>query len=163
MMKNYFSLLLALLLSMVSTTVLAYHAEIDGIYYNFSGTNAEVTNGDELYTGSVVIPETVMYNGTAYPVTSIGESAFYNCSGLTSVDVPNSVTSIGGYAFYGCSNLKSIYLPCVTSISGYAFYRCNFERITLGSSITNIERLAFLGGQNATFNSRKGNSNKYRA
>ena len=148
---------------MVGGRVMAYDDEVDGIYYNFSGTNAEVTNGDELYTGSVVIPETVMYNGTAYPVTSIGESAFYNCSGLTSVDVPNSVTSIGGYAFYGCSNLKSIYLPCVTSISGYAFYRCNFERITLGSSITNIERLAFLGGQNATFNSRKGNSNKYRA
>ena len=41
-------------------------------------------------------------------VTSIGDYAFYKCSGLTSVTIGNSVTSIGGYAFYGCSGLDKI-------------------------------------------------------
>ncbi|MGM9807844.1 MAG: leucine-rich repeat protein, partial [Candidatus Onthomorpha sp.] len=48
------------------------------------------------------------YNGTTYSVTSIGDRAFYNCSGLTSVTIPNSITSIGGSAFYECSSLTSI-------------------------------------------------------
>ena len=53
------------------------------------------------YSGNVVIPESVTYKGKTYSVTSIGSYAFYGCSGLTSVTIPNSVTSIGEYAFYG--------------------------------------------------------------
>ena len=61
-------------------------------------------------SGSVVIPSTVTYyhNGRTYSVTSIGEWAFWNCSGLTSVTIPNSVTSIGGGAFWNCSGLTLI-------------------------------------------------------
>ena len=55
-------------------------------------------------------------------VTSIGDYAFYECSGLTSVIIPNSVTSIGSYAFDGCSGLTSVTIPnSVTSIGSYAF------------------------------------------
>lgn len=58
-------------------------------------------------------------------VTSIGYSAFYNCSGLTSIVIPNSVTSIGDYAFWGCSGLTSITIPnSVTSIGEGAFWGC---------------------------------------
>ena len=67
---------------------------------------------------TVVIPST--YND--YPVTSIGKSAFYYCSNLTSITIPNSVTSIGSAAFAGCSSLTSITIPnSVTSIGDNAF------------------------------------------
>ena len=71
---------------------------------------------------SIEIPTTVQHNDTSYNVTSIGEEAFYGCSGLTSVTIPNSVTSIGDYAFYGCSGVTSITIPnSVTSIGDKAF------------------------------------------
>ena len=83
----------------------AYDAKIDGIYYNFSGNNATVTyrsNSYNSYSGTVVIPEIVTYKGKIYSVTSIGSLAFSDCSGLTSVTIPNSVTSISNDAFYKC-------------------------------------------------------------
>ena len=69
-------------------------------------------------------------------VTSIGDMAFYQCSGLTSITIPNDVTSIGNYAFYGCSGLTSITIPnSVTSIGEGAFQNCSgLTSVTINSN-----------------------------
>ena len=61
------------------------------------------------YSGNIIIPEPVEHEGVTCDVTSIGERAFYKCSGLTSVTIPNSVTSIQGYAFSNCPELHDVY------------------------------------------------------
>ena len=102
------------LFSLFITTMAAYTAEIDGIWYNLDDKNktAEVTCNSGgyggCYSGDVVIPNTVSYNGNIYSVTEIGNSAFYNCSSLTSITIPNSVTTIGNYVFRDCSSLTSV-------------------------------------------------------
>ncbi len=78
-------------------------------------------------------------------VTSIGEKAFFYCSGLTSVTIPNSVTSIGNSAFYFCSGLTSVTIPnSVTSIGSGAFYYCReLTSITIPNSVTSIGSSVF--------------------
>ena len=117
------------------------------LYYSIVGGNAEVTYQDSYtnLTGSLTIPSSVTYNGTTYSVTSIGIYAFRNCSGLTSVTIPNSVTSIGNYAFRNCSGLTSVTIPnSVTSIGNSAFASCSeLTSVTIGNSVTSIGNEAF--------------------
>ena len=77
----------------------------------------------------------------------IGDSAFYGCSGLTSITIGNSVTSIGDSAFNGCTGLTSITIPdSVTSIGDYAFYVCSgLTSVTIPNSVTSIGMGAFEG------------------
>ena len=121
--KKQLLLLVMMLLPMVAS---AGAVEIDGICYEFKNNTAEVTsNHNSKYTGSIVIPESVSYEGTEYRVTSIGSSAFSSCTDLTSVTIPNSVKSIGGSAFYDCSSLTSVAIPnSVTSIDQNPFAGC---------------------------------------
>ena len=105
----------------------AYDFSVDGIYYviNSDGKTVYVTYKDlnyNSYSGSVVIPSTVTFSGTTYSVTSIGDEAFRECSGLTTVTIPNSVTSIGESAFEDCMGLTSVsFGNSVTSIVFKAF------------------------------------------
>src|SRR5213593_1478349 len=86
------------------------------VSYGISGGTAYVASGCGY---DIVIAST--YNG--YPVTSIGPSAFANCTALTNVTIPNSVTSIGPGAFLDCRSLASVAIPdSVTSIGQSAFY-----------------------------------------
>ena len=132
MKQNYFRTLIASLSLLISVCANAYYAEINGIYYNFYGDNAIVTyrvysspSNSDAYSGDVVIPSTVEFNGMTYNVTSIDEWAFYYCSSLTSVNIPSSVTSIGNSTFSGCSSLSSVNIPSsVSSIGEYAFASC---------------------------------------
>ena len=119
MKHKLFTTLLVMLMSMTGSKAFAHDAEIDGIFYNFSGDEAIVTNEAwSFYTASsIVIPEKVTCNGHTYTVTTIHQSAFSSSSDLTSIEIPNSVTNIGNYAFSGCSSLTSIEIPnSVTTI-----------------------------------------------
>ena len=98
------------------------------------------------YTGTVNIPSTVKYNGTTYIVKSIGDYAFYGCSSLTSIEIPNSVKGIDYCAFSDCSDLTSIEIPnSVTSVGDFAFSGCSgLTSIEIPNSVTSIGRGAFL-------------------
>jgi hypothetical protein len=153
-MKKLFTLFLAL----VATTALwAEDFSVDSIYYkilidktkkvevNYRGSSYD--SYDNEYSGSVTIPKTVTYNGTTYSVKSIGEGAFDECYGLTSITIPNSVTSIGDGAFVGCSSLTSVTIPNnVTEIKKEAFSSCySLTSVTIPNSVTSIGEAAFEG------------------
>ena len=154
MKTKIFTLLLAIAAGIGS--MFASNTEVNGIWYNFNSNtktaivtfrgsySSEYTN---VYSGDVVITESVTYNGITYSVTSIGSTAFYGCTGLTSVTIGNSVTSIGDYAFKGCSSLISVEIPnSVTSIGEEAFSYCtDLTSVTIGNSVTSIGTYAFVG------------------
>ena len=133
-----------MLLPMVA---IADAVEINGIYYTLSTTDntAWVASNPNMYTGSIVIPESVTYENVTYSVTSIGQYAFSGCSGLTSITIGNNVTSIGDVAFQKCSGLISVTIPnSVTSIGSSAFYNCTgLTSVTIGNSVTSIGSCAF--------------------
>ena len=176
MKKLNLTILLTWLMSMVVTNAYAYEFVEDGIYYNWDyssgSTGLEVTyisydpsEGVETnYSGNIVIPSTVKYYGRDYPVTSIGDYAFYNCNDLESITIPSSVKRIGYVAFY-CDNtdapilsinISSIKDWCEITTDGigrpYRLY-LNGDMVTelnIPSGITSIKDKAFTNCCNIT-------------
>ena len=168
MKKLKTTILLYMLLSMLVTTASAQDIEVtneDGvtIYYvrlptsnytevivSYRGSSWDSYSNE--YSGNVVIPDSVTYNGKTYRVTSIGNSAFSDCPGLTSVTIPNSVTSIDGCAFSKCSGLTSVTIPnSVTIIGSSAFSDCTgLTSVTIPNSVTSIGSSAFSGSTGLT-------------
>ena len=143
MKQKLFSLLL---MAFIPIAMMAEDVTIDGINYSVikKAKQAEVIQWiTDKYEGNITIPDAVVYDGITYSVTSIGNHAFSNCSGLTSVTIPSSVTSIGNHAFYNCSGLTSVTMPNVTSIGEDAFYGCSGLTFITMPNVTSIGKQAF--------------------
>ena len=132
---NINTILLATLLSMAGITAQAHDIEEDNgegtmIFYSWTDEDHTalevVSNGDGWkYGGDVVIPASVDHEGESYPVTRIGDQAFYECYELTSVTIPEGVTAIGNEAFGRCYELTSVIIPgSMKTIGEAAFQNC---------------------------------------
>ena len=133
-----------------ATQLFAATETIDGITwtYKVSDGKAEIYNNGSAAiptstTGAISIPPSL----GGYPVTSIGSSAFYYCSGLVSVSMPNNLTVIGNSAFSYCSHLTKVTVPdSVTSIGNAAFSGCSaLTSATIGNGVKSIGNSAFSG------------------
>ncbi len=124
-----------------------------GIDYMISDTilkTASVFKLSPTYSDIILnIPSTIQYNSETYAVTSIGSNAFWGCTNLMGVSIPNSVREIGDYAFFGCTNLHSIIIPdSVVSVGIAAFKNCTgLDSCSIGNGINSINVNAF---QNCT-------------
>ena len=165
MMKQ---IVLSLLLALLPLIASADAVEINGIYYNLVSKlkTAEVTKNPNKYRGNIDIPASVEYEGTTYSVTSIGSAAFYSCTGLTSITIPNSMTSIGENAFAFCTGLKEVYISdlaawCNISLydylssplyyAGHLFLNgVEITELTIPNSVTSIGGYAFCGCKGLT-------------
>ena len=142
--------MLSCFFTLFGITAFAYDCEVDGIYYNLNQTDKTATvtfkNSYTPYTGDVTIPQEITYNDVTYSVTSIGRSAFYDNSDLTSVIIPNGVTTIESGAFWRCSGLTSVTISNSVTTIGSAFTGCSsLTSITIPNSVTKIEDGAFSG------------------
>ena len=146
MKHNYLKHMFTALLLLVATVASAQDFEVDGIYYNITdATNKTVEVARSNYTGSITIPVQVTNNKVTYTVTSIGSLAFYNCSGLTSVEIPNSVTAIQDQTFEYCTNLQSVTIPSSVKSIGYrSFENCHsLQTVNLSEGLSSIGVCAF--------------------
>jgi len=138
------------------------------LYFNIiSGTtNVELTypaqnaswTGYTKPTGSLDLPTTVTNNNTNYTVTRIGSSAFADCSGITSITIPNTVTYVDSYAFIGCTGLTSVTInsndvASQSFSSSYTFrekFGSQVTSYTFGGNVTTIGACALYGCSNVT-------------
>ena len=124
--------------------------EYNGVYYKktSSTTACVIANPDGTkYSGDITIPYAVPYIGKrgtiTFTVTSIADSAFFQCKELTSIDLPTSIAVIGKDSFCGCRLLKSIELPNITNVPYDAFCGCKeLESVDI-SNVTTIDEYAF--------------------
>ena len=128
-----------------------YDFTVNGIYYKYAENHDEaiVTYKDSefnTYSGDVVIPKQVTYNGKTMTVTAIGKSAFRNCPDLTRVTLPNTVKLLDDYAFRSCPALTTVVIPdALETIADQVFTNCiSLQEIYLPRTVSRIGYKAFL-------------------
>ena len=138
-LKRIYTLTLTFLL--ISTLAQATVFEtINGLKFSIDTLKNEatlVTNGSKGYSGDIVVPEKIAFNGKHYPVTSLGDKCFYDCKKLISITLPSSITSLENQCFVFCSNLKTINIPSsVKSLGNECFFGCSkLTSINIPSSV----------------------------
>ena len=174
MKHNYFKHLFTTLLLLCTTVATAHDFEVGGIYYKRTADGAIVTFAGSSYSevaneysGDIIIPSTVLYNGIKYNVISINSNAFRDCANLTSIIIGDNVTQIFDNAFRGCNNLKKVSLgKNVNNIYSSAFYYCtsitsvhyncknvsgceidiaSVKEITFGDNVENVSKFTSTG------------------
>ena len=116
-----------------------YLFEVDGVHYSTTGgLTCSVVAGDKEYSDDMTIPSQVSFSDRIFNVTSIADSAFYDCDSLKSITLSPGLTSIGDRAFMYCDQLTSVTLPeGLTNIGVRAFFRCKrLASITLPRGLT---------------------------
>lgn len=145
MRKSILSVLLAILPALANSALV----EIGNFKYSLDSKNhtAVVSKSGTSYTGNLVIPGTVDYEGVTYQVVKIQEMGFSGCTGITSFTIPSSIEEIGGYTFKGCTSLATATLPDnMTEIPKYMFEGCSsLTSVAIPSSVTCISEYAFKG------------------
>ena len=129
MRKQIIKFLFLLLAFGYATEAKSGEFTVDDIWYYYTNEDDDevgvMYSKSGEYSGDVVIPSTVTYNGKQYTVTSIGDYAFKDCPNLIEITIPNSVTSIGFRSFSECRGLKAVTIGnSVTAIGGWAFSYC---------------------------------------
>ncbi len=141
-MRKIFTFILALTVCTVSA--FAGSVKVGGVNYNLNTDNrtAEVASG--WYTGNIVVPANVEYEGVTYKVTAVGQEAFYYNDGLLSVTLPNTVTTIGDDAFSYNRDLENVTLGnAVVTIGASAFMGTGLTEIVLPKTVQSIGSFAF--------------------
>lgn len=154
-MKNFLLSILGVLISIPAFAVdFTYSYKGQTINYTVIDDNAGTcktkdadftgTSGNNV-SGNLIIPEKAMYEGKEYTVTTIGFNSFYNCSGLTSVEFPNTITNFDSGAFEGCTKLTSLTIPQnVSNIGRSAFQGCTgLTSLIIPQNVYEIAEYAF--------------------
>lgn len=169
-MKNeYITRLIGLLVLLANLPVYAYDFESGGLHYSISGNNTVSVVGPKDYSGDIVIPDQVVYNGNFYSVTSINDAAFAYWPqdfSTQSVTIPRSITSIGYGAFEERSGLNAVYITDLEAWCNISFHGSdsnplehahhlflNGQEITdlrIPNSVSSIASYAFWGGKGFT-------------
>lgn len=145
MKKWFISFIIAILPLAASAEIV----QVDGLWYNLDDTAPVATVvswQNESYSGDIVIPATINYDGSDYTVTGIGENAFNGCDNVTSVVISDGVQTIETSAFMSCRGLKSVELPAsLTTIGFWSFGFCENLNYVIykAENPVEIDRTAF--------------------
>ena len=155
MKQSFLRKLMLIAVLLTSSHAFAYDFESDGKYYNILSDEEQTveityeTTSYNSYSGDIQIPQSVNYNGKTMKVVQIGTEAFYKCSNMTSIEIPEGIQTIKGGAFSECISLTSLVIPnSVIALCGEnqqnTFYGCtSLETVTLGENVKFIGQSAF--------------------